>query len=197
MPATLRGVGRRRLPTLVTLRVTVCVPARSPIAIDAHVQVARVDTGMHGRSSTTPAAACRTGSRASRRSRSRTPGPGRPPLFGCTWPAPWRKITSGLVFGAACRRARRRPVVISADLIAIGDQSGCSCLNSAAEAGHVRARHRGAAVQVEAAAAVARRRDAARMSCPGAIRSGFSRSPPPASSGPRDEKHAVSGAGAL
>src|SRR5258705_7535879 len=36
---------------------------------------------------------------------------------------------------------------------------------------------------------------AARMSCPGAIVSGFSRSPPPARSGPRDENAAVNGAG--
>ena len=33
------------------------------------------------------------------------------------------------------------------------------------------------------------------MSCPGAMRSGFSRSPLPARSGPRDEKEAVNGAG--
>src|SRR6185503_897541 len=36
---------------------------------------------------------------------------------------------------------------------------------------------------------------AARMSCPGAIVSGFSRSPPPARSGPREENAAVNGAG--
>ena len=35
------------------------------------------------------------------------------------------------------------------------------------------------------------------MSWPGAITSGLSRSPPPASSGPRDENAAVNGAGAL
>src|SRR5215471_10829766 len=35
------------------------------------------------------------------------------------------------------------------------------------------------------------------MSCPGAITSGLSRSPPPARSGPRDENDAVNGAGAL
>ena len=34
---------RRVAPTLVTVRVTVWTPARSPIAIDAHVEVARVD----------------------------------------------------------------------------------------------------------------------------------------------------------
>src|SRR4026209_1107954 len=38
---------------------------------------------------------------------------------------------------------------------------------------------------------------AARMSWPGAITSGLSRSPPPAVSGPRDEKLAVNGAGSV
>ena len=49
--------------------------------------------------------------------------------FGLTWPAPWRKISSGLVSGPSSTLV---PVVISADLIAIGDHEGYSCLNSAA-----------------------------------------------------------------
>ena len=65
------------------------------------------------------------------------------------------------------------------------------------EAGHVRARHRRAAEEVEVATSVAGGATAARMSWPGAITSGFSMSPPPAASGPRDEKLAVNGAGAL
>ena len=43
MPVTLALYVAALLPTLVTRRVTVCVPARSPIAIDGDVQVARVE----------------------------------------------------------------------------------------------------------------------------------------------------------
>ena len=38
---------------------------------------------------------------------------------------------------------------------------------------------------------------AAKISCPGAIKSGLSKSPPPAVSGPREEKEAVNGAGSV
>ena len=90
-----------------------------------------------------------------------------------------------------------KPVVISADLIAIGDHDGYFCLNSAA-------RPATCGLDIEVPLYRSNRRPLfpggatpARMSWPGAIRSGFSRLPPPASSGPREEKLAVNGAGAL
>src|SRR5215208_194508 len=88
------------------------------------------------------------------------------------------------------------PVVISADLIAIGDQSGCACLSRAP---------RPATCGLDIDVPLKRLKfrpptageTAARMSWPGAITSGFSTSPPPASSGPRDENDAVNGAGSV
>src|SRR6186713_529979 len=87
------------------------------------------------------------------------------------------------------------PEVMSADLIAIGDQPGCRSLNSAA-------RPATCGLDIEVPDRRLKSRPwlpggatAARMSWPGAMTSGLSRSPPPAMSGPRDEKLAVSGAG--
>ena len=87
---------------------------------------------------------------------------------------------------------------MSADLIAIGDQSGWRSLSSAARPATCGLDIDVPLIEVE----VAGRRlpageTAARMSWPGAITSGLSRSPPPARSGPRDEKDAVNGAGAV
>ena len=88
-------------------------------------------------------------------------------------------------------------VVISADLIAIGDQSGWSCLNSAAMPAMC-----GADIDVPLKRSNSRPRcpggaTAASTSTPGAPMSGFRRSPAPATSGPREEKSAMNGAGWL
>src|SRR5262249_3885108 len=87
--------------------------------------------------------------------------------------------------------------VISDDLIAIGVQLGWSCFSSAP-----RPETCGADIDVplsrlKLSPAWPGGATAASTSWPGAITSGLSRSPPPASSGPRDEKLAVNGAGSV
>src|SRR5262245_21271589 len=59
--------------------------------------------------------------------------PGSIARFGTTCPAPWRKISTGLVFGAGVPPSSTSVAeVISADLIIIGDQSSCRSFSSAA-----------------------------------------------------------------
>src|SRR5215210_4514486 len=86
---------------------------------------------------------------------------------------------------------------MSADLIIIGDQSGCAWCISAPIA--VRC---GLDIDVPLYRSKFRSwfpggATAARMSCPGAMMSGLRMSPPPAGIGPRDENAAVNGASAL
>src|SRR4051794_449341 len=99
-----------------------------------------------------------------------------------------------LVFGPSITSD---PLVINADLIAIGLQSGCRCLSSAASP---------ATCGLDIDVPLSKLKESplapggateARMSWPGAIRSGFRRSPPPARKGPRDENAAVCGDGTL
>src|SRR5262245_33373832 len=84
---------------------------------------------------------------------------------------------------------------MSADLIAIGDQFGCLSRSNAA-------RPATCGLDIDVPLRTLKFKPncpggavAARTSWPGAITSGFSRSPPPADSGPRDENDAVNGAG--
>ena len=86
---------------------------------------------------------------------------------------------------------------MSADLIIIGDQLGCRLLSNAP-------RPATCGLDIDVPLYKSKSRPElfggatdAMMSWPGAIRSGFSRSPPPACNGPRDEKLAVNGAGVL
>jgi hypothetical protein len=115
-------------------------------------------------------------------------------VFGLTCPAPWRKITNGLVLGPSSTSVA---LVMSADLIIIGVQSECRFFRRAA---------RPATCGLDIEVPLYRLKEsppfpggatAARMSCPGAMTSGLSRSPPPAKSGPREEKSAVNGAGVV
>src|SRR5512139_2168985 len=84
-------------------------------------------------------------------------------------------------------------VVINADLIAAGDQVGYFCFKSAA-------RPAMCGLDMEVPLRKSKLRPAslgdmaARTSTPGAMMSGLSRSPPPASAGPREENEATSGA---
>ena len=85
-------------------------------------------------------------------------------------------------------------VVIIADLIAIGDQFGCLAMSSAAMPAMC-----GLDIEVPDSASYrlplsATGETAAMTSTPGAVMSGFSRSPPPASAGPFDENAAMAGA---
>ena len=89
------------------------------------------------------------------------------------------------------------PLVIRADLIAIGDQSGCRSLSSAARPATCGLDMDVPLYRLNRLPAFPGGATPARMSCPGAITSGFSRSPLPARSGPRDEKLAVKGAATL
>src|SRR3954465_13671973 len=120
--------------------------------------------------------------------------PGSVARSGRTWPAPWRKITNGFVFGPSSTSPAE---VMKADLIIIGDQSGCSSLNSAAMPAMC-----GLDIDVPLYRSNSRPlfpggATPASTSCPGAMMSGFNRSPAPAINGPRDENDAVNGAGAL
>ena len=178
-------------------------PARSPIAIDGDVQVARIE-----RESRRPAARCRLpGPTAGRRAaeerqpvveamvehQARIGCTVRPHVSGALGDD--RHALLGFAGMPVCvedvvrrRHERRldhhrRPV-----RVAIHQQRR--------ETRDVRARHRRAADLVEVQTAERRRSTRARMSWPGAITSGLSRSPPPARSGPRDENAAVCGAGA-
>src|SRR5262245_4250387 len=85
------------------------------------------------------------------------------------------------------------PDVINADLIIIGDHVGCSCFNKAATPATC-----GVDMEVPLFRSKSRPwsegETAARISCPGAMTSGFNKSPKPANCGPRDEKAAVNGA---
>src|SRR5262245_17190641 len=83
-------------------------------------------------------------------------------------------------------------LVINADLIHIGDQSGCLLRDSAAIPEMC-----GADSEVpdsELKLLPVAGATAAMTSTPGAVMSGFSRSPPPALAGPNDEKPAIAGA---
>src|SRR3954465_8132127 len=110
------------------------------------------------------------------------------------WPAPWRKITVDDVFGPS----RTSPaVVITADLIIIGDQSGCDCFSNAAMPATCGADIDVPLYTLKLSPPLPGGATAATMSWPGGMRSGFGRSPPPARRGPRDENEAVRGAGTL
>ena len=142
------------------LRVTVCVPAMSPIAIEARFRL----LGSIG--VTAPSRTCRAGHAADEVQpvvEARVVDEARVGrLRRVTCPAPWRKISTGLVSAAggvppsstsyAGRHQRRldhhrRPVRVQ-------------FLEQRREAGHVRAGHRSAAVQVEQRGRISRRRDA-------------------------------------
>ncbi len=182
-----------RRSTFVSVRVTVCEPARSPIAIDGPLKSLGSSTGMPALVQFT-AGSCVPHRKPSQsfQPESNT-RPGSVALFGATWPAPWLKITAGLVPGPS---STSYDVVISADLIIIGDQRGYRSLNRAAMPAMC-----GDDIEVPLSRLKLKPPSAgeyaARMSWPGAMMSGFSRSPPPASSGPRDENDAVYGAGVL
>src|SRR5262245_27907198 len=102
-------------------------------------------------------------------------------------------MTLGELFGPSITS---EPDVISADLIIIGDQVGCSCFSKAATPATC-----GVAIDVPLKRLKSRFpcagvcATAARTSWPGAITSGFKRSPRPANCGPREENVAVNGAG--
>ena len=131
-----------------------------------HVQVARVgripqsDSALHVAALTAPGdVPHRNASQSLKPWLNTRPGIDR--LGGRTCPAPWRKISTGFVFGAGVPPSRtslagrhqrrldhhRRPVRVH-------------FLEQRRETGHVRAGHRRAAVQVEQLAAVSRRRHA-------------------------------------
>src|SRR5439155_21636191 len=84
-----------------------------------------------------------------------------------------------------------------ADLIAIGVQFGWSCLSSAPRPVTCGADIDVPLRRLNSRPACPGGATAASTSWPGAMTSGLSRSPPPAASGPRDEKLAVNGAGSL
>src|SRR4030095_9958134 len=98
-------------------------------------------------------------------------------------------MSSGFVFGPSSTSVA---LVMSADLIIIGVHSGCRFLSSAANPATC-----GLDIDVplyrlkEKPALGGVGETAAMMSCPGAMMSGLSRSPPPAVNGPRDEKAAL------
>src|SRR4051794_8244766 len=87
--------------------------------------------------------------------------------------------------------------VISDDLIAIGVQFGCSCLSSAPSPDTCGADMDVPLSRLYSRPACPGGATAARMSWPGAMTSGLSKSPPPATNGPREEKAAVNGAGSV
>src|SRR4051794_20954853 len=86
---------------------------------------------------------------------------------------------------------------MSALLTAIGDQFGCRSFRRAARPATCGADMDVPESRLKPYPRFVEGDTAARMSCPGAMTSGLSRSPPPARSGPREENEAVNGAGAL
>src|SRR5690349_13775630 len=84
-----------------------------------------------------------------------------------------------------------------ADLIAIGDQSGCRFLSRAERPATCGADMEVPLYKLKLRPAFPGGATEARISCPGAIISGLSKSPAPAVRGPRDENAAVKGAGAV
>src|SRR5688500_9545790 len=132
MPVTLGRYVVRDALTLDTLRVTVCTPARSALQVEARFMSLGSrerfrDRLLHVLGGTAFVDPQRNASQ-SPIPESKT-SPGSVALFGVMWPAPWLKMTVGEVGGPSSTSA---PVVIKADLIIIGDQSGCSCSSSAA-----------------------------------------------------------------
>ena len=113
-------------PTLVTLRVTVCTPARSPMAIDApfrllgsmRVNAEQKDAWLGAADEVQPVVVSRVEDE--------------PGIHGVVRPHVPGTLAEDH-HGIGVRTVEHiDAVVISADLIAIGDQSGCSSLNSAA-----------------------------------------------------------------
>jgi len=86
---------------------------------------------------------------------------------------------------------------MSADLTIIGDQSGCRSMSSAARPATCGEDIEVPLSRLKSMPFAVTGETAARMSTPGAMTSGFSRSPPPARSGPREENEAVKGAGVV
>ena len=103
-------------------------------------------------------------------------------------------MTLGVVFGPSRTSVA---LVISADLIAIGDQPGWRSFSRAATPATCGDDIEVPLRRLNERPAWPGGATAARMSWPGAITSGLRRSPPPARSGPRDENEAVTGAGAV
>ncbi|OPZ50451.1 MAG: hypothetical protein BWY91_02853 [bacterium ADurb.BinA028] len=121
------------MPTLVTVRETVCVPANDPMAIEAELKSlgsVRNPSAASFAQVLGPTAEVLPQRKASHwfQPLSKTK-PGSVALLGVTWPAPWLKMTVALVFGPS----RTSPaVVMNADLIAMGDHEGLACLSNAA-----------------------------------------------------------------
>src|SRR5829696_5004883 len=161
------------------------MPARSPMAIEGELKslASRTAAGVAPKQKLHRPWLF-TNARQSSKPESYT-SPGFVARFGATWPAPCRKIR----LAAVVVSSTSYPVVMSDDLMAIGDHVGWACLRSAPRPAtwgddidvplrRLKLRPWPAGVGATAA----------RMSWPGAMTSGFSRSPPPAASGPRDEK---------
>src|SRR5262245_29361449 len=173
------------------------MPARSPIAIDAtfmllgSVEYPAFTSAAHV-SGSTPSVVPHKNASQSLNPLLYT-RPGFDALLGLIWPAPWRKIR----FASEVASSTSYPEVISADLIIIGDQDGWRCIRSAATPATCGADMDVPLYKLKSSPGLPGGATEARMSWPGAITSGFNRSPPPAVNGPRDEKAAVNGAGSL
>ncbi len=118
-----------RHPTFVTVRVTVWEPARAPIATEATLKSLGSRTGIPAPVQTLVGSCVPQRKPSQSFHRESKTRPGSAALFGRTCPAPCRKITSGFVFGPS---RTSDAVVMSADLIIIGDQSGWRSMRSAA-----------------------------------------------------------------
>jgi hypothetical protein len=152
--------------TLVTLRLTVCVPAMSPIAIDARFMSL-------GSITATPASVQNdVGSCVPHRKPSQSLKLESNTRPGCRLV----RLHVARALAEDHQRVGVRPIehvtalVINADLIAIGDQIGMQLLEHAPQPRDVRAGHRRAAVQVEQRPLLPGGATPAR--CPGLARSG-------------------------
>jgi len=120
-------------PTFVTVRLTVCTPARSPIAIDGTFkslgssEKPAVDNALQAEALTPVVVPQRNANQSLKPALNTSPGS--IALFGRTCPAPCLKITSGFVLGPS---STSYAVVINADLIIIGVQVGCRSFSNAA-----------------------------------------------------------------
>ena len=109
-------------------------PARSPIAIDATIQIARIERI----SSRRERGADRWLNAVGRAAQEREPVVEVRVVDEARIGRAVRRHVAGALpeddasSSCSARRGRRMPLVMSADLIIIGDQSGCSCLSSAA-----------------------------------------------------------------
>jgi hypothetical protein len=97
MPATFALTVSELPLTLVSRRLTVWVPAKSPIAIEARLR-SLGSIGVYAEQNE-PGCTPQMKFSQSLKPESYT-RPGSSALLGSTWPAPWRKISTGLVFGA-------------------------------------------------------------------------------------------------